>query len=117
MEAADVLHEHNTDEEHTHKGKWDIFPCCPGARIDRVEKEFIETQKKYIHAKEHYLEFHDEKHSIKKTKDQIKGVEGKLGITKAYVTFKSMTALTLMQNAYQYSKIYRMTLNICKCCC
>jgi hypothetical protein len=45
LEAADVLHEHNPDENHTHKTKWDIFPCCPGARIDRIEKEFADTQK------------------------------------------------------------------------
>jgi len=43
LEAKGMLHEHNEDEFHTHKGKWDFLPCCPGARIDKVEKEFAET--------------------------------------------------------------------------
>ena len=39
LEAKNALHCH-IEGEHTHKTKWDILPCCPGARIDYVEKEF-----------------------------------------------------------------------------
>ena len=77
MEAKNVLHEHKEGVPHSHKKAWDICPCCPGARIDKIEKEFAETQIKYRHAKHHYLEFHDEKHSIKHTKADKKAEEGK----------------------------------------
>jgi len=57
----DLLHEHHEDEFHSHKKKWDILPCCPGNRIDRIEKEYAGTLAKYRKAKEHYKLFHDEK--------------------------------------------------------
>lgn len=58
MDAKDVLHEHN-EHEHTHKGKWDILPCCPGARIDKIEKEFKEYKIQYIAKKEEYHKTHN----------------------------------------------------------
>lgn len=43
MEAKNVLHEHKEGVPHSHKKAWDICPCCPGARIDKIEKDFAET--------------------------------------------------------------------------
>jgi len=68
LESTGFLHEHEAGE-HSHKGKWDIFPCCPGARIDRIEKEFKDAQELYIAAKHHYRSHHDE--SIKGKKEDI----------------------------------------------